>query len=327
MLTELAQLRELLDKSQKPKKLILAASEDAHSLNAIVSASEQEIIQPILVGDKEQTFGMAEILNLDISKFEFIDAGSPVEAVTNSVKMMHDGKADVLMKGKVGTSDMLRSILNKDYGLRSGKLLSHFAYFEVETYHKLIAVTDVAMNIAPTLTEKISILNNSVKVLNNLGIDMPKVAVLGAVEKVNTAMDATLDAALLSKMNQRDQILNCIVDGPLAFDNAISFERRGGKQSKNYEFAGSNNLDEVGWYKSNSQERTHPVGEKKPNELGLYDMSGNVYEWHDGIDPNGLSRSDSGGSWLFGNCVVNNHGGHQPVQTANWLGFRLARNN
>jgi phosphate butyryltransferase len=241
MLTELSQLRELIDMDHKPKKLVLAASEDAHSLNAVVSAAEQNIVRPILVGDKEQTLGMAEILNLNISKYEFIEAVNPVEAVKTSVKMVHDGKADVLMKGKVGTSDMLRNVLNKDYGLRTGKLLSHFAYFEVETYHKLIAVTDMAMNIAPNLTEKISILNNSVKVLNSLGISKPKVAVLGAVEKVNTEMNATLDAALLSKMNQRDQILNCIVDGPLAFDNAVSFESARYKEIKS-EVAGDTDL-------------------------------------------------------------------------------------
>jgi phosphate butyryltransferase len=194
-----------------------------------------------LVGDREKTFGMAEILNLDISKFDFVEASSPLEAIKTSVKMVHDKKADVLMKGKVGTSDMLHSVLNKDYGLRSGKLLSHFAYFEVETYHKLIAVTDVAMNIAPKLKEKIEILNNSVRVLNNLGIEKPKVAVLGAVEKVNTEMTATLDAALLSKMNQRDQILNCIVDGPLAFDNAISFESAKHKEIKS-DVAGDTDL-------------------------------------------------------------------------------------
>ncbi len=241
MLTELSQLRELLDKEHKPKKLVLAASEDAHSLNAVVRAAEQDIIRLVLVGDKEKTAGMAEILELDISKFEFIEASSPVEAVSKSVKIVHDGKADILMKGKVGTSDMLRSILSKDYGLRTGKLLSHFAYFEVETYHKLIGVTDVAMNIAPSLTEKISILNNSVKVLNSLGIENPKVAVLGAVEKVNTEMGATLDAALLSKMNQRDQILNCIVDGPLAFDNAISVESARHKEIKS-DVAGDTDL-------------------------------------------------------------------------------------
>ena len=241
MLTELSQLRELLDRSHKPKKLILAASEDAHSLNAVFNAAKENIIRPILVGDREKTFGMAEILNLDISKFEFVEASNPVEAVTISVKMIHDNKADVLMKGKVGTSDMLRCVLNKEYGLRTGKLLSHFAYFEVETYHKLIAVTDVAMNIAPDLAEKIQILNNSVTILNNLGIVMPKVAVLGAVEKVNTEMRATLDAALLSKMNQRDQILNCIVDGPLAFDNAISVESARHKEIKS-DVAGDTDL-------------------------------------------------------------------------------------
>ncbi|RLD50634.1 MAG: phosphate butyryltransferase [Bacteroidetes bacterium] len=241
MLTELSQLRELLDRSHEPKKMILAAAEDAHSLNAVFNAASEKIVRPILVGDRDKTFGMAEILNLDISKFEFIEAKNPVDAVTISVKMVHDKKADLLMKGKVGSSDMMRCILNKDYGLRMGKLLSHFAYFEVETYHKLIAVTDVAMNIAPNLTEKIQILNNSVKILNNLGIAKPKVAVLGAVEKVNTEMVATLDAALLSKMNQRDQILNCIVDGPLAFDNAVSFESAKHKEIKS-DVAGDTDL-------------------------------------------------------------------------------------
>jgi phosphate butyryltransferase len=241
MLTKLSQLQELLDKGHKPKKLVLAASEDAHSLNAVVSAAQKKIIRPILVGDKEKTFGLAEILNLEISKYDFVQADSPVEAVTTSVKMVHDGKADVLMKGKVGTSDMLKCVLNKEYGLRTGNLLSHFAYFEVETYHKLIAVTDVAMNIAPNLSEKIEILNNAVRILNQLGIAKPKVAVLGAVEKVNTAMNATTDAALLSKMNQRDQILNCIVDGPLAFDNAVSFESARHKEIKS-DVAGDTDL-------------------------------------------------------------------------------------
>jgi phosphate butyryltransferase len=241
MLTKLSQLKERINKDHKPSKLVLAASEDAHSLNAVYDAANQKIIRPVLVGDKEKTFGMAEILNLDISKFEFVEASDPIDAIITSVKMVHDGKADVLMKGKVGTSDMLKSVLNKEYGLRTGNLLSHFAYFEVETYHKLIAVTDVAMNIAPNLTEKIGILNNAVRVLNNLGIEKPKVAVLGAIEKVNTDMDATLDAALLSKMNQRDQILNCIVDGPLAFDNAISFESARHKEIKS-DVAGDTDL-------------------------------------------------------------------------------------
>ncbi len=241
MLTKLSQLLELIDKSHKPKRMILAASEDAHSLIAVVEAAKKEIIRPILVGDLEKTRGMAEIMKLDISDFEMIQADNPANAAAKAVKMIHDGEGDFLMKGKVGTSDMLKSILNKEYGLRTGKLLSHFAYFEVENYHKLIALTDVAMNIAPNLTEKIAILNNAVNVLNTLGIEKPKVAVLGAVEKVNTEMGATLDAALLSKMNQRDQILNCIVDGPLAFDNAVSLESARHKEIKS-EVAGDTDL-------------------------------------------------------------------------------------
>jgi phosphate butyryltransferase len=241
MLIKLSQLQALIDKSIRPKRLILAASEDAHSLVAVVEAAKKEIIRPILVGDTEKTRGIAEILKLDIGDFEMIQANNPVEAAEMAVRMIHNNEGDILMKGKVGTSDMLRSVLNREYGLRTGKLLSHFAYFEVETYHKLIAVTDVAMNIAPNLSEKIAILNNSVKVLNSLGIEKPKVAVLGAVEKVNTEMKATLDAALLSKMNQRDQILNCIVDGPLAFDNAVSLESARQKEIKS-EVAGDTDL-------------------------------------------------------------------------------------
>ncbi len=241
MLTKLSQLLERIDRSQKPKRMILAASEDADSLTAVVEAAKKGVIRPILVGDSEKTRGMAEIMKLDISDFEMIEVSNPVEAAAKAVKMIHDNEGDLLMKGKVGTSDMLKSVLNKDYGLRTGKLLSHFAYFEVENYHKLIALTDVAMNIAPNLTEKIAILNNAVNVLNNLGIERPKVAVLGAVEKVNTEMKATLDAALLSKMNQRDQILNCIVDGPLAFDNAVSLESARHKEIKS-EVAGDVDL-------------------------------------------------------------------------------------
>jgi phosphate butyryltransferase len=145
-------------------------------------------------------------------------------AVEMSVKMVNNKEGDVLMKGKVGTSTLLKHILNKEYGLRTGNLLSHFALFEVDTYHKVIAVTDVAMNIAPNLKDKIAIINNSVSCLIKLGYDRPKVAILGAVEMVNESMEATLHAALLSKMNQRDQIKNCIIDGPLAFDNAVSLE-------------------------------------------------------------------------------------------------------
>ncbi|MCF8346064.1 MAG: bifunctional enoyl-CoA hydratase/phosphate acetyltransferase [Bacteroidales bacterium] len=241
MLIKLDDLRQFLPDTKKPQKLVLVPSEDAHSIGAVARAAEEGIIEPILVGDRDKTEGLAEVMKISLKGFRFYDEKDNVKAVRLGVKLIHDGEAEVLMKGKVGTSILLKAVLDKEYGLRAGRLLSHFALFEVETYHKLIGVTDVAMNIAPTLDEKIAILNNSVEVFNKLNIPEPKVAVLGAVEQVNTSMSATLDAALLSKMNQRGQIRNCIVDGPLAFDNAISLESARHKEIKS-EVAGETDL-------------------------------------------------------------------------------------
>lgn len=206
------------------KRLVLAAAQDQHSLGAVVKAWKADIIEPVLIGDREIINNICEANNYDISGITVIHEADPEKAVVAAVKMASSKQADVLMKGKIGTSSLLKGVLNKEWGLRTGNLLSHIALFEVQTYHKVIAVTDVAMNIAPNLQEKIAIVNNSVACLNKLGYIMPKVAVLGAVEMVNENMEATLDAALLSKMNQRDQIRNCIIDGPLAFDNAVSLE-------------------------------------------------------------------------------------------------------
>jgi len=206
------------------KKLVLATAQDQQSLSAVVRAWKDNIIEPILIGDKESIQNICTTNNYDISGLRIIHEPGIEMAVEMAVKMVNNNEGDILMKGKVGSSTLLKCILNKEWGLRTGNLLSHFALFEVETYHKVIAVTDVAMNIAPNLRDKIAIINNSVNCLIRLGYTMPKVAVLGAVEMVNENMEATLDAALLSKMNQRDQIKNCIIDGPLAFDNAVSLE-------------------------------------------------------------------------------------------------------
>jgi phosphate butyryltransferase len=206
------------------RKLVLATAQDQHSLSAVMRAALDGIIDPILIGDKEAIQKIADANNWDVSGMRIIHEADTETSVEMAVKMVSSKQADVLMKGKVGTSTLLKCVLNKEWGLRTGNLLSHFALFEVETYHKVIGVTDVAMNIAPSLKDKIAIVNNSVSCMHKLGIPNPKVAVLGAVEMVNENMKATLDAALLSKMNQRDQIKGCIIDGPLAFDNAVSLE-------------------------------------------------------------------------------------------------------
>jgi len=223
VLKNLSELRKLVEGGPR-KKLVLAAAQDNHSLGAVLKAWKENIIEPILIGDKDGILAICSENNYDVTGLKIVHEPDMNMSVELAVKMVSSKQADILMKGKIGTSVLLRCVLNKEWGLRTGNLLSHFALFEVDTYKKVIAVTDVAMNIAPNLQDKIAIVNNSVACLNRLGYIMPKVAVLGAVEMVNENMEATLHAALLSKMNQRDQIRNCIIDGPLAFDNAVSLE-------------------------------------------------------------------------------------------------------
>jgi len=224
MFKKLSDLQALIEKNKVVKKLALAVSQDDHSLDAVYNAYQAGIIEPILIGSRPETEKIIDQKGYDFSGATFIHEEDHAKSVELAVRLVHDNKADILMKGKVATPVLLKGVLNKEWGLRTGSLLSHFALFEVDTYHKLIAVTDVAMNIAPNLKDKIGIVNNSVGYMNKMGIPKPKVAVLGAIEMVNESMQATLDAALLSKMNQRDQIKNCLIDGPLAFDNAVSFE-------------------------------------------------------------------------------------------------------
>lgn len=241
MFKHLSDLEALIDMSKPRKRLVLAVSQDIFSLNALHRAYKAGFIQPILIGDREETFHIIEEKGYDFGDSTFIDEPDAVKCVEIAVRMIHDGEAEILMKGKVATPVLLSGVLNKEWGLRTGRLLSHLAFFEVDTYHKIIAVTDVAMNIAPSLRDKIAIIENSVEYLNTLGIAKPKIAVLGAIEMVNESMQATTDAALLSKMNQRDQIKNCLIDGPLAFDNAISFESAHHKNIKS-EVAGDTDL-------------------------------------------------------------------------------------
>jgi len=140
------------------------------------------------------------------------------------VRLVHDGIADVLMKGGCSTAQLLKGVLNKEWGLRKGALLSHFALFEIPAYHKLLGITDVAINIAPSLEDKVAIINNAVDFLRRLGISNPKVAMIAAVETVNEQMPATVDAAGIAQMNRDHIIRDCLVEGPLAFDTAISKE-------------------------------------------------------------------------------------------------------
>jgi phosphate butyryltransferase len=222
-LTKLSDLYAIAKKNSK-KKLVLAVAADEHSLGAVSSVVKKNLIDAILVGSEKKIKEIAKNLKLDISTMKIINEENDGNAVKMAVRMVHEKKADILMKGNVPTAVLLRAVLDKETGLRKGDVLSHFALFEIPTYHKLLGLTDAAMIIAPDLKTKIALINNSVEFMNRLGIAKPKVALLGAVEMVNESMPATLEAAIISKMNQRGQIKNCIIDGPLAYDNAVSME-------------------------------------------------------------------------------------------------------
>lgn len=205
-------------------KIAVAAAHDMEVLSAIKMAMELNLVTPILVGDKKQILQYAEELQLKLDNVEIIDEADIQKASEIAVRLVHDGVAKILMKGLVDTSIILKAVLNKEYGLRTSNLLSHAAVFEVDKYHKLLFVTDAAMNLAPTLDEKRQITENIVSLAHSLSIKKPKVAVVCAKEKVDPKMIATVDADELVKMNKSGVLSGCLVGGPFALDNAISKE-------------------------------------------------------------------------------------------------------
>ena len=204
------------------KKVAVAVAQDEPVLEAVKAAKERGIADAILVGDTEKIKAIAHGIDMDLNDFEILHEEDVNKAALLAVQLVSSGSADMVMKGLVDTATFLRSVLNKEVGLRTGKLMSHVAVFEIEGIDRLILLTDASFTTYPDLKAKTQIINNSVMVAKACGIDMPKVAPVCAVEVVNPDMPATVDAALLSKMSDRGQIKGCIVDGPLALDNALS---------------------------------------------------------------------------------------------------------
>jgi len=223
---ELKQLSAFIDKAKGKtiKRLVVAAATDEPVLEAVRDAVKEGIIVPILVGDKTEITNICNKINFKLDGIEIVQEKDPLAASAKAVEIIKSGKGDILMKGLVGTGPMLKYVLDKEKGLRKGSTLSHIAIFESPYYHKLIAVTDAAMNVAPDFDEKVAIINNAVEAMKKLGYKNPKIAVIGAVETVNPKMEATVHAAMLTQMNKRNQIKGCIIDGPLALDNAVSKE-------------------------------------------------------------------------------------------------------
>lgn len=220
-------LNELVDiaKQKTTRRLAVAAAADKAVLEAVRDAMKDNIVAPILVGDKAEIERIANEVGFDLSKAEIVhnDKGGAMSAKM-AVALIKEGKADILMKGHVSTGPLLKAVLDKENGLRKGGTLSHVAFFESPFYHKLLCLTDAAMNVAPEFQDKVHLVNNAVEAFHKLGIMTPKVAIVGAVETLNPKMEATVHAAMLQTMNQRNQIKGCIVDGPFAIDNAVSKE-------------------------------------------------------------------------------------------------------
>ncbi|MBM7562814.1 phosphate butyryltransferase [Fusibacter tunisiensis] len=207
-----------------PKKVAVACAQDDDVLKALKGAYDLGIIKGILIGDVAQIEKIASDIGLDLSEFQLLHVMDMAEASLKAVSMVSSGEADLVMKGLVDTSIILKAVLNREVGLRTGNVLSHVAVFDVATYHKILTVTDAAMNIAPDLNAKKQIIENALAVTKALEIELPNVGVIAAKEKVTESMIATVHAGELVKMNAEGQIQGCKVGGPFALDNAVSKE-------------------------------------------------------------------------------------------------------
>ncbi len=195
---------------------------DESSLTAAVEAADASLIVPILVGPSDKIRATADQYQIDINRFEIVDAPHSHAAAAKAVELVRNGQAEVLMKGSLHTDELMHEAMRADTGLRTGHRVSHVFCMDVPTYHKLLFVTDAAINIYPTLDEKRDICQNAIDLAQMLGIKQPKVAILSAVETITTKIASTTDAAALCKMADRKQITGGLLDGPLAFDNAVS---------------------------------------------------------------------------------------------------------
>jgi phosphate butyryltransferase len=219
-------LEALLDKTRQstPRRIAVAAAQDIHVLRAVAEAYLQGIALPVLCGDLERIDALARLHHIDISPFEIVEAESDGQAIAMAVSLVRDGRADVLMKGIVSTADLLRAVLDKQTGLRGAGILSHVGMLYVPYLDRTLYLTDGGIVPYPDVETKAAIVRNAVSVARAMGGETPRVAVLAAMELVNPKMPASLDAALLAAMNRRGQIRDCVVDGPLSMDLALSPE-------------------------------------------------------------------------------------------------------
>jgi phosphotransacetylase len=195
---------------------------EATALSGAIEAASNGLIVPILIGPAARIAAIASSAGIDLGDWQIVDVPHSNASAAKAVELVREGKAELLMKGSLHTDELMAAVVARDGGLRTGRRISHVFVMDVPTYHKVLIVTDGAINIAPTLEDKVDICQNAIDLAISLGLEKPKVAILAAVETVTSKMPATIDAAALCKMAERGQITGGILDGPLAFDNAIS---------------------------------------------------------------------------------------------------------
>lgn len=219
-------LQQLVDQAVEnpPTRVAVAAAAHKLVLQSVQRAVSLGLIVPVLVGREEDVRQQAEAIGWDLHGVRLVSTETNKAAASASVELVRQGEADVVMKGYLHTDEMLQAVLRHDTGLRTDRLLSHVFVLEVPTYHKLLLISDAAININPDISAKAAITQNAVDLARRIGVDRPKVAALSSIETVNPKIPSTVHAACLSKMAERGQIKNAIVDGPLAFDTAISAE-------------------------------------------------------------------------------------------------------
>jgi phosphotransacetylase len=209
-------------KSLSPVPTAVVHPCEQSALAGAAEAAAAGLIKPIYVGPKARILEIASKGDIALGSSEIIDAPHSHAAAAQGVALVREGRAELLMKGSLHTDELLGAVVARDSGLRTGRRISHVFIMDVPTYHKVLIVTDAAINIAPVLEDKADICQNAIDLARSLGLERPKVAILAAVETVNSKMPATIDAAALCKMADRGQIKGAVLDGPLAFDNAIS---------------------------------------------------------------------------------------------------------
>jgi phosphate acetyltransferase len=209
-------------KRYEPVPTAVAHPCEQSALAGAIDAAAKGLITPILVGPAAKIDEVARKGGIDLSKARVIDVSHSHASAAKAVELVRQGQAELLMKGSLHTDELLGAVVARETGLRTGRRLSHVFIMDVPTYHKVLLITDAAINIAPTLEDKVDICQNAIDLAVSLGVDRPKIAILAAVETVTSKMPATIDAAALCKMSERGQITKGLLDGPLAFDNAIS---------------------------------------------------------------------------------------------------------